>query len=991
MDPVLVVGSGLSGLAAALYLAKNGVPVRIIERDSEFHCGQRGSALMPRTLEQYHFLGVLPDILNEGMRPLPRCMYGMPEGRVPIKIFEMLPWIESTPDVPFRNAWIIGQAHNEEILRRHLAKHSVHVELNTELVGYEHDDEKVVAHVIKRKGGEEISEDIPTPFLIGADGAASTVRKTLQIPFVGETLDGQRMLLVDIEINGLNLECNLVWKLSLVYHGLANRSLLATYSEERVPAIKDMLPRTTAILTDMVHHKENDTEKDFSLTAHVRPKILNQLGVNCRWSPVVFDEQPEAQDAVNAGAYLDEDPSILFAGDRAPEAPGLLKVVDGAILKEETTSLFNIFSPTAHTVLIFVPDVTQAVPFLLALDESSYSKAVVVLASDSETSVAVQSADIVVLDRDGHAHHAYPPVAKGFPVIVVRPDGVVGAVIKEPQNLHKYFTQALYATVFIARYLDLFYEWVSLYNFMMKVFFIASSVYILYLMKFKFRPTQDPSIDTFRVEYLLGPAVVLSLLFNYKFSFTEILWSFSIFLESVAILPQLFMLQRTGEAETITTHYLAALGAYWSEGIVDPIAVIAGLVQTALYLDFFYVYFTKVTLGKSIVPTRATCPFDTSACDLRRYDLPPPPSTAWLRAPLDCHTPRQRCSVHLDTPTVLRTCRQRNRHAHYTHLTWSFTRSEPWNFESRMLLSGLFLSTLALLPAGVLGALDETAKMANRTIERTVALRTHSIYAPYIDQDLQNRWWDFGADAIVITGDSSHLYGDGMAVWLTEERAQPGPVFGSIDKFHGLGIFLDTYANARHGYAFPRIVGMLGNGVLSYDHSDDGEKTKIGACSANFRRTNVATKLRITYIKEGYLKVQIQYKAWDDWTDCFTIEGIELPSSPYLGFSALTGDVSDNHDIISISTSTAILSHPDAPRDKLRSNLPSASAKSSWLWTITKIVLFVGFVVGALWGYKTYALRQAGGKGFNMGSMGSMGMGRVPGVGGGLYSDAKRF
>ena len=97
---------------------------------------------------------------------------------------------------------------------------------------------------------------------------------------------------------------------------------------------------------------------------------------------------------------------------------------------------------------------------------------------------------------------------------------------------------------------------------MMKVFFIASSVYILYLMKFKFRPTQDPSIDTFRVEYLLGPAVVLSLLFNYKFSFTEILWSFSIFLESVAILPQLFMLQRTGEAETITTHYLAALGAY---------------------------------------------------------------------------------------------------------------------------------------------------------------------------------------------------------------------------------------------------------------------------------------------------------------------------------------------------------------------------------------------------------------------------------------------
>ena len=76
------------------------------------------------------------------------------------------------------------------------------------------------------------------------------------------------------------------------------------------------------------------------------------------------------------------------------------------------------------------------------------------------------------------------------------------------------------------------------------------------------RPTNDPSIDTFRIEFLLGPATVLALIFNYKFTILEVLWSFSIYLEAVAILPQLFMLQRTGEAESITTHYLAALGAY---------------------------------------------------------------------------------------------------------------------------------------------------------------------------------------------------------------------------------------------------------------------------------------------------------------------------------------------------------------------------------------------------------------------------------------------
>ncbi len=138
------------------------------------------------------------------------------------------------------------------------------------------------------------------------------------------------------------------------------------------------------------------------------------------------------------------------------------------------------------------------------------------------------------------------------------------------------------------------------------------------------RPTQDPSIDTFRLEYLVGPSAFLALIFNYTFNFTEVLWAFSIYLEALAILPQLFMLQRTGEAEAITTHYLAALGAYralyipnwlyryaffslsrsvlpfdtqfryFSEGTVDPIAVVAGLVQTGLYVDFFYIYFTKL-------------------------------------------------------------------------------------------------------------------------------------------------------------------------------------------------------------------------------------------------------------------------------------------------------------------------------------------------------------------------------------------------------------
>jgi len=56
----------------------------------------------------------------------------------------------------------------------------------------------------------------------------------------------------------------------------------------------------------------------------------------------------------------------------------------------------------------------------------------------------------------------------------------------------------------------------------MKIFFIASSVYILYLMKGPFRPTHDPNLDTFKVEFLFIGAFVASLVFNYDYSVPEV-------------------------------------------------------------------------------------------------------------------------------------------------------------------------------------------------------------------------------------------------------------------------------------------------------------------------------------------------------------------------------------------------------------------------------------------------------------------------------------
>lgn len=171
-------------------------------------------------------------------------------------------------------------------------------------------------------------------------------------------------------------------------------------------------------------------------------------------------------------------------------------------------------------------------------------------------------------------------------------------------------SQLLFALVFVTRYLDLFTHFVSLYNTFMKIFYIIASLGTCYLMFKKFKATYDRIHDTFRIEFLLIPAAILALVLNHDFEVMEILWTFSIYLESVAILPQLFMVSKTGEAESITSHYLFALGAYrglyilnwfyryYNEGFYDLIAIIAGVVQTVLYCDFFYLYITKVLKGQ---------------------------------------------------------------------------------------------------------------------------------------------------------------------------------------------------------------------------------------------------------------------------------------------------------------------------------------------------------------------------------------------------------
>ena len=111
----------------------------------------------------------------------------------------MAPVLEPTPDVPYPNAWMLGQSRTEAILRDRLQDFGVKVELGTALTGFTQYDDHVAAVL---STGEAVEAD----YLAGADGGRSVVRKALGIAFEGTTDDSIRVLLGDVAADGLDHE-----------------------------------------------------------------------------------------------------------------------------------------------------------------------------------------------------------------------------------------------------------------------------------------------------------------------------------------------------------------------------------------------------------------------------------------------------------------------------------------------------------------------------------------------------------------------------------------------------------------------------------------------------------------------------------------------------------------------------------------------------------------------------------------------------------------
>ncbi len=191
--PVLIVGAGPTGLALALWLARSGVAVRIIDKTAEAGTTSRALAVQARTLEFYRQLGIA-DLLVEGGVPIAALNFWVNGARAA----RVQPGLIGEGRTPFPFVLAFPQDAHERLLIEQLEKLGVHVERRTELAGFEQDAERVRARIRRPDGSEEIFD---TGYLAGCDGASSTVRDVLDIGFPGGTYEGL-FYVTDVDATG---------------------------------------------------------------------------------------------------------------------------------------------------------------------------------------------------------------------------------------------------------------------------------------------------------------------------------------------------------------------------------------------------------------------------------------------------------------------------------------------------------------------------------------------------------------------------------------------------------------------------------------------------------------------------------------------------------------------------------------------------------------------------------------------------------------------
>jgi 6-methylpretetramide 4-monooxygenase / 4-hydroxy-6-methylpretetramide 12a-monooxygenase len=184
---VLVVGAGPSGLFAACELARHGVKVRLVEREIQRHRQARATAIQPGTLEILDSVGLLSPFLETAEHVQGTRLYSADLSELRAASFTGV-------DCRCEFLCSLPQYETERILETHLVSLGGAVERGITVTKLNLDTNGVLAELVHAEGGvETVHADI----LIGAGGAHSITRDSMDQPLEGATYQGH-FLVADI-------------------------------------------------------------------------------------------------------------------------------------------------------------------------------------------------------------------------------------------------------------------------------------------------------------------------------------------------------------------------------------------------------------------------------------------------------------------------------------------------------------------------------------------------------------------------------------------------------------------------------------------------------------------------------------------------------------------------------------------------------------------------------------------------------------------------
>jgi 2-polyprenyl-6-methoxyphenol hydroxylase-like FAD-dependent oxidoreductase len=186
---VLVVGAGPVGLLLAAELRRHGIGCRIIDKCPEPMSWVKALGVSQRTLEVWDDLGIVTEALDAGLT--------LRRQRIFVNRQEVLDADVAFPDeAPYKYPLLLPQPQTERILAAHLTRFGVAVERGVELRSFAEDPDGVQA-TLAGPGG---ATTVRCRYLVGCDGAHSTVRQELRLPFEGGRFPAE-FLLADVAID----------------------------------------------------------------------------------------------------------------------------------------------------------------------------------------------------------------------------------------------------------------------------------------------------------------------------------------------------------------------------------------------------------------------------------------------------------------------------------------------------------------------------------------------------------------------------------------------------------------------------------------------------------------------------------------------------------------------------------------------------------------------------------------------------------------------